>query len=118
MIGYSGHYLANQLHLQNYSKLYQKTQIEVLPNFYVLRFMPWTSKIRVNILLEKLLVEHLRNWPLGSISPNLFAKKKQRAYVDEIDTGRFVCEDKILLTKKRCNFFTIMINLMSSRAKL
>ncbi len=41
----------------NYAQLYQYTQLEVTPNFYAVGSMPCTSKMSVNLLVQKLLTK-------------------------------------------------------------
>ncbi len=38
---------------QYYAQLYRNTQLEVTPNFYALLSTPCTSKIGINVLLQK-----------------------------------------------------------------
>jgi len=49
--------LWNQFHRQNFAKVYQYTQLEVMPNFYTLHSMLWASKISLNLRAQKLLLE-------------------------------------------------------------
>jgi hypothetical protein len=42
---------------QNYAQLYQYTQLEVTTNYYIIRLMLSVSKININLLVQKLLIE-------------------------------------------------------------
>jgi len=46
----------NQFNQQNYNQIYQLTVLEVTPNFNALRSMPYSNKISVNLLEQKLLI--------------------------------------------------------------
>ncbi len=46
-------------HQQYYAQLYQYTQLEVMPNFnFNFSSMLCTSKININLLAQKLLIDH------------------------------------------------------------
>ena len=49
-------------HQKNYAQLYQCTQLEVTPNFNSVCSMPCASKIRVNLLGQKSLIERCWIW--------------------------------------------------------
>ena len=74
-------------HQQYYTQLYQYTQLEVTPNFYTVHSMPCTSKIIVNLLVQKLIVQHWWYWPLGqfhqhftgSFCPNILSSIEYKA---------------------------------------
>ena len=46
---------AIQFHQQSYGQLYQNIQLEVMPNFCAVCSVPYTSKLGVKLLAQKLL---------------------------------------------------------------
>ena len=47
---------------QNYAQFYQYTQLEVTPNLYAACSTLCASKISINLLVQKLLIERIWNW--------------------------------------------------------
>ena len=58
-------------HQQNYAQLYQYAQLEVMPNFYKVRFTPCASKISLNLLAQKPLIECWWNWHLVDVKRSI-----------------------------------------------
>ena len=46
-----------QFQQQNFAQLYQYTQLEVMPNFYILRFVLYASKFSIKLQAQKLLIK-------------------------------------------------------------
>ena len=55
----------HRFHQQNFTQLYQYKQPEVMPYFYAVRSVPYTSKSSIS--LQKLLIKSWLNWPLISL---------------------------------------------------
>ena len=58
-------------HHQNYAKLCKSTQLEVTPNFYAICSV--CKKSEINLLVQKLHIKCLRNWPLVSNNPDFWS---------------------------------------------
>ena len=48
---------AVQFHQQNCAQLYWYIELENLPSFYAVSFVPYTSKLGVNLLAQKLFIK-------------------------------------------------------------
>ena len=48
---------------QNFAKFYLDTQLENTPNFYTLHTEPYTNKLSIILLAQKLLIKWWWNWP-------------------------------------------------------
>ncbi len=89
--------LALNLYFTNkyYVQLYKYTQQEVMPQILWVCSTPCTSKISLNLLTQKLLIEHWWNWCLWSISSIFYEELLRQSFCPTKLQSQTVTREKL-----------------------